>query len=170
MTLIELLVVIIILTTIVAAAIPIMAPADEDRRLREASRSLNTFITSAQARAIANNRPFGIALMRLSQATERNEDRGGCVQVYYIEQQPPYAGFDANSRASLAFHPDPSLAGFVLVRFMTRGPTMAGMPPGWTGDLFPSTTIRPGDTIEIGGTRFELLRETSDPGNYTQIQ
>ena len=51
LTLIELLAVIIILTTIVAAAIPIMAPSNDDRRLREATRGLNTFISGAQARA-----------------------------------------------------------------------------------------------------------------------
>ena len=61
MTLIELLVVIIILTTIVAAAIPIMAPADENRRLRESTRALNTFIAGAQTRAVALDRPVGIA-------------------------------------------------------------------------------------------------------------
>ena len=71
MTLIELLVVIIILTTIVAAAIPIMSPANDDRRLREATRGLNTFITGAQARAIALSRPFGIALKRLVAGYER---------------------------------------------------------------------------------------------------
>src|SRR5262245_54076259 len=48
MTLIELLVVIIILTTVVAAAIPILSPANDNRRIREAGRSLNTFITGAQ--------------------------------------------------------------------------------------------------------------------------
>jgi Tfp pilus assembly protein FimT len=83
MTLIELLIVIVIITTVVAAAIPIMAPADEDRRLREASRMLNTFITSAQARAIANNRLYGIGLQRLSSITGRPEDRAACVQVHY---------------------------------------------------------------------------------------
>jgi prepilin-type N-terminal cleavage/methylation domain-containing protein len=57
MTLVELLVVIVILTTVVAAAIPIMAPSNVDRQLREASRTLNTFITGAQARAIASGRP-----------------------------------------------------------------------------------------------------------------
>jgi type II secretion system protein H len=65
LTLIELLVVVIILTTVVAAAIPILTPSNEDRRLREAARSLNTFITAAQARAIASGRPYGIALKRL---------------------------------------------------------------------------------------------------------
>src|SRR5262245_6267781 len=67
MTLIELLVVIIILTTVVAAAIPLMSPTNDDRRLREATRGLNTFILGAQTRALASRRPFGIALKRLSE-------------------------------------------------------------------------------------------------------
>src|SRR4051794_35971294 len=57
MTLIELLVVVVIMTTIVAAAIPLMSPSNDDRRLREATRGLNTYITGAQSRAIALNRP-----------------------------------------------------------------------------------------------------------------
>ncbi|HVT28182.1 MAG TPA: prepilin-type N-terminal cleavage/methylation domain-containing protein, partial [Lacipirellulaceae bacterium] len=70
LTLIELLAVIVILTTLVAAAIPLMSPNNDDRRLREAARGLNTFITGAQTRAIALNRPFGVALKRLSQETK----------------------------------------------------------------------------------------------------
>src|SRR6187200_1228614 len=99
MTLIELLVVIVILTTIVAAAIPLMSPNNDDRRLREAARSVNTYITGAQTRAIATNRPYGVALKRLSQDTKRTEDRGVCLEMFYVAQQPPYAGFDSNSRA-----------------------------------------------------------------------
>ncbi len=45
MTLIELLVVIVILSTIVGAAIPLLSPSNDDRRLREAARGLNTYIT-----------------------------------------------------------------------------------------------------------------------------
>src|SRR6186997_3247429 len=76
MTLIELLVVIVILTTIVGAAIPLMSPSNDDRRLREAARALNTYIIGAQTRAIATKRPYGIALKRLSQDTKRAEDNG----------------------------------------------------------------------------------------------
>jgi type II secretory pathway pseudopilin PulG len=156
MTLIELLVVIIILTTIVAAAIPIMTPADNDRQLREASRALNTFITSAQARAIALNRPVGIALMRLSQTTQRDEDRGGCVQVYYVEEQPPFSGFDPNSAVMVAFDNGPNGGGAhqVLLRFVVRG----GGP-----DPLPAGTIRPGDVVEVNGTRYRLADTDYDP-------
>ena len=60
-TLIELLVVIIILTTLVAAAIPILSPSNDDRRLREASRGVNAFITGAQMKAVELRRPYGVA-------------------------------------------------------------------------------------------------------------
>jgi type II secretory pathway pseudopilin PulG len=172
LTLIELLVVIIILTTVVAAAIPILSPANDSRRIREAGRGLNTFITGAQARAVSLGRPFGIALKRLAQDNDKDgnplnahDDAGVCLEVFYVEQQPPYAGFDANSRASVALHPD--APGYVLVRFITRGATSLALPAGWTRDLFPTGTIRPGDVIEVGGTRYELLPETGD--NMTEI-
>src|SRR5215213_10229850 len=106
MTLVELLVVIVILTTIVGAAIPLMSPSNDDRRLREAARTLNTYITGAQTRAIATKRPYGVAFKRLSQDTKRLEDNGVCLEVFYVEQQAPYAGFDANSRACVALHPN----------------------------------------------------------------
>jgi prepilin-type N-terminal cleavage/methylation domain-containing protein len=164
MTLIELLVVIVILTTIVGAAIPLMSPSNDDRRLREAARGLNTYIIGAQTRAIATKRPYGIALKRLSHDTKRAEDNGVCLEVFYVEQQPPYAGFDANSRACVAIHP--SRPGLALVRFVTRvatgGTTTPGLPAGWAVDLFPPSTIRPHDVIEINGTRFELLPDITD--------
>jgi prepilin-type N-terminal cleavage/methylation domain-containing protein len=174
MTLIELLVVIVILTTIVGAAIPLMSPSNDDRRLREAARGLNTYITGAQTRAIATKRPYGIGFKRLSRDTKRDKagdlqnDNGVCLEVFYVAQQAPYAGFDANSRACVALHPN--RPGMVLVRFVTRvsasGLTTPGLPAGWTTDLFPLGTIRPHDVIEINGTRYELL---PDKDSYTNF-
>lgn len=175
MTLIELLVVIVILTTIVGAAIPLMSPSNDDRRLREAARSLNTYITGAQTRAIATKRPYGVAFKRLSQDTKRDKpgdlqnDNGVCLEAFYVEQQAPYAGFDANSRACVALHPN--RPGTVLVRFVTRataGGTAPGLPVGWTVDLFPPGMIRPHDVIEINGTRYKLLPDngTNDLTNF----
>jgi hypothetical protein len=166
--------VIVILTTLVAAAIPILAPADDDRRLREASRGLNTFITGAQARAIALNRPYGVALKRLSSDTDNDnnpnnhhDDSAVCLEVFYVEQPPPYAGFDANSRVNIAIHPDSAFRQYVLVRFITRGTTPITsdrLPQGWDRDLFPTGVIRPGDVIEVNGTRYKLLPNTNSPG------
>src|SRR5262245_39809121 len=96
MTLIELLVVIVILTTIVGAAIPLMSPSNDDRRMREAARTLNTYITGAQTRAIATKRPYGVALKRLSRDTNKNPskstdptkdihaDNGACLELFYV--------------------------------------------------------------------------------------
>jgi type II secretory pathway pseudopilin PulG len=167
--LIELLVVIVILTTIVAAAIPLISPSNDDRRLREAARGLNTYVTGAQTRAIATNRPWGVAFKRLSKDTKHNipadqlNDNGVSLEAFYVEQQPPYAGFDANSRACVAIHPNPpaNIPNAVIIRFITRGTaftrTADGLPEGWDADFFPPRTIRPHDVIEINGTRFELL-------------
>jgi len=163
LTLIELLVVIIILTTIVAAAIPIMAPSNDDRRLREAARNVNTFLVGAQSRAISSNRPYGVALKRLAADTGQAEDNGVCLELFYVEQQPPYAGFDRNSRACVALAPNQ--LGLSLVRLVTNGsPTGFMLPVGLVPDLFPVAMFRPGDVIEIHGTRFELLDPKLIPG------
>jgi hypothetical protein len=133
-----------------------VSPSNDDRRMREAARTLNTFITGAQTRAIALNRPYGIALKRLSQDTKRTEDNGVCLEVFYVEQQPPYAGFDANSRCCVSLRSN----GLAVIRFITRGnqvpQTTDRLPAGWDPDLFPDQTIGPGDVIEVGGTRFQL--------------
>ena len=141
--------------------------------MREAARGLNTYITVAQTRAIATKRPYGIALKRLSQDTKRNtagdlqNDNGVCLEVFYVEQPAPYAGFDANSRACVALHPN--RRGLVLVRFVTRGTAADALPQGWDADLFPPGTIRPHDVIEINGTRYKLLPDNSsnDLTNFT---
>ena len=171
LTLIELLVVIVILVTIVAAAIPIMSPANDDRRLREASRGLNTFITGAQTRAIAAKRPFGIALKRLSQDSGNAEDNGVCLEVFYVEQPPSYAGFDANSRARVSLYEPANsnwydgLRPLVLIQFVTRGNSVVGndgLPLGWDADYFPPGMVRPRDIIELNGTRYLLLSDSAD--------
>ena len=46
-TLIELLVVIVILVILAAAAVPVMAPALQNRQVREAARIVNGFLTGA---------------------------------------------------------------------------------------------------------------------------
>lgn len=150
---------IIILTTLVSAAIPIMAPTNDDRRLREASRSVNSYISAAQMKAVQLQRPFGVALKRLSQDTGSADDNGVCIEMFYVEQPAPYRGFDRTSSAMVARHPNPNRLGQVLIRFVvrSRGATGTDMPIGWEADLFPANLIRPGDVIEIDGTRYGLL-------------
>jgi prepilin-type N-terminal cleavage/methylation domain-containing protein len=181
LTLIELLVVIVILTTIVAAAIPILTPSNDDRRIREASRGVNAFITGAQMKAVELRRPFGVALKRLSIDTGNAQDNAVCQALFYVEQPPAYTGFDESSAARVAFYvpevQNPPLYGglrpLVLIQFVTRGNGVAfgvdGLPFGWDPDLLPSNVVRPGDVIEFGGTRYELLSDTTDPGINTVL-
>jgi prepilin-type N-terminal cleavage/methylation domain-containing protein len=165
LTLIELLVVIIILTTLVSAAIPIMAPTNDDRRLREASRGVNSFIAAAQMKAVQQQRPFGVAIKRLSKDTNSNivtsdihEDNAVAIELFYVEQPAPYRGFDRTSSVMVARHPLASRPGEVLLQFVTRGlvETNDDLPVGWDADLFPPGVIRPNDVIEIDGTQYQL--------------
>jgi type II secretory pathway pseudopilin PulG len=179
MTLIELLVVIIILSTLVAAAIPLLSPTNADRRLREASRGLNSFISSAQMRAVELRRPFGVGFKRLGQdtnpdATRPHDDNGLSLEVFYVEQPPPFVGFDETAAMMVAI--DNSATGGVgqaLVRFVRRGndQTQASddLPIGWDPDPIPPFTIRQGDVVKIRGTHFTLTDTSvdSDTGFYT---
>ena len=166
MTLIELLVVIIILTTLVSAAIPLLAPTNDDRRLREASRGVNAFISAAQMKAVQIQRPFGVALKRLSQDTNTStnpihEDNAVSIELYYVEQPAPYRGFDRTSSACVARHTGLNQIGLVLIQLVARGNAQNdSLPPGWDVDLFPPKLVRPGDVIEIDGTRYEMILPT----------
>jgi hypothetical protein len=79
-----------------------------------------------------------------------------CLEVFYVEQAPPYTGFDRNAKACVA---NISQLGLVLVSFVKDQPgsRVPQLPVGIVPDLFPTGMIRPGDVIEIAGTRFELL-------------
>jgi type II secretory pathway pseudopilin PulG len=169
------LIVIIILTTLVSAAIPILAPTNDDRRLREASRGANSFISAAQMKAVQLQRPFGVALKRLSQDTNTgtdpiHEDNAVCVELYYVEQPAPYRGFDRTSSAMVARHPNRS--GWVLIQFVTRGTSEPNddLPIGWDTDLFPPGVIRPSDVIEIDGTRYELIWQDDPATGWARVQ
>jgi type II secretory pathway pseudopilin PulG len=172
MTLIELLVVIIIITTLVSAAIPIMSPTNDDRRLREASRAVNSFISTAQASAIAIQRPFGVAIKRLSKETHKTDDNGVSIELYYVEQPSPFVGFNEQSKARVALYsPSPNslyggLKNLVVIQFVAPGtsnlPASDGLPAGWDADQFAPGVIRPGDVIVINGTHYKLLSDTND--------
>jgi hypothetical protein len=121
-------------------------------------------------KAVQLQRPFGVALKRLSQDTKSPEDNGVCLELFYVEQPAPYRGFDRTSAAMVARHPTRS--GQVLIRFVvrSRGATGANLPIGWEPDLFPPGTIRPGDTIEIDGTRYGLLPLNSPNASAQAVQ
>jgi type II secretory pathway pseudopilin PulG len=95
MTLVELMVVVAIAIVLVAAAVPIMRPALKDRKLREASRQLNTFIANAKARAAETGRPVGIWIAR-----DTNYNNSS-YQIFLAESPPPFAGETIGATATL---------------------------------------------------------------------
>ncbi|WP_425400872.1 pilus assembly FimT family protein [Aeoliella sp.] len=158
MTLIELLIVIVILATLTAAALPLLTPTTAERRIRETSRSFNTFLTQQQSKAIVSNRATGVALKRLSAETGNAADRGVCLEVVPVEVPVPYAGFDENSRMRVALNPN--IPGQVLLDFITRnasGSATSGLPAGWRADLVPQALIRINDVVELKGTQYRIL-------------
>ncbi|WP_442482442.1 pilus assembly FimT family protein [Aeoliella sp. SH292] len=166
MTLIELLIVIVILATLTAAALPLLTPSTMERRLREASRGLNMYIAQAQAKAVSTQRPYGVALKRLSAETGNAGDAGVCLEVISVEQPVPYAGFDENSRVRVAINSSTfgTYAAYQTVRieFVARDSTAANssvLPPGWRADLLPNLLLREGDVVEVMGTRYQLSGE-----------
>jgi prepilin-type N-terminal cleavage/methylation domain-containing protein len=95
MTLVELLVVVTILVILIAVAVPVMRPQLKDRRLREASRMLNTFISIAKARAMETGRPHGIWIARDVNNTNAS------YQVFLAETPTPYAGDTLSAPAGM---------------------------------------------------------------------
>jgi hypothetical protein len=70
---------------VTAAAIPIMAPALENRRMREAARMASSFISGARAKAIQRGREVGVVIQRF-------EGQRYAMTMSYVEVPPPYGG------------------------------------------------------------------------------
>jgi prepilin-type N-terminal cleavage/methylation domain-containing protein len=165
MTLIELLIVIVILTTLVAAAIPILSPSSNDRRIREASRAVNTYITAAQTKAMELRRPVGVALKKLSADTGNADDNGVCLELYQVEQPPAFTGFDETSAVRISFSTTPYQ---VRMQFVRRDQTTTGtnLSTGWFPDSIPEKMLQPGDRIEVAGNVYRFLAPATNPNLY----
>lgn len=94
-TLLELLVVMLILLMVTAAAIPIVAPALQNRQMREATRLATAFIGAAKARAVQTGRPVGVVI-------ERENGQPFAFRMSQIEVPPPYSGDVIGSTAVVA--------------------------------------------------------------------
>jgi prepilin-type N-terminal cleavage/methylation domain-containing protein len=153
LTLIELLVVILIITTIVAGVIPVLAPSMEKRRVREAARSLNAYISTARARAIQNGRPVGVRIERME-----NEPNAAMV-VTLAEVPPPFAGLTMEDTVKLVDRGD----GSFTAQF-GAGYGAAFSPH----NRLPDGMIRPGDRLQLNyqGHLFELIDTNIAPSGY----
>ncbi len=95
-TILELLIVLLILLMVTAAAIPIMAPALENRRMREAARLASSFISGARSKAIQSGREVGVVLQRF-------EGKPYAMTMSYVEVPPPYGGDTIGAPARVQF-------------------------------------------------------------------
>lgn len=157
LTLIELLIVLFILVLLVGVTIPVLSPPGDERRLREASRGVNTFLAGAQARAVQSGRPAGVLLKRLGEATGDAEDNAACVELYAVREPPPYAGLEESSRVLVSRVG--AAGGPVVVEYIAALPQSGrtpGLPAGWRADLVPPGVLQPGDVIEFGGAGYTL--------------
>jgi type II secretory pathway pseudopilin PulG len=163
-TLIELLAVIIIMTMLAAAALPIIAPAMQNRQVREASRIVNGFFSGARNRAMQTGRPVGVVLERMQGLPE------ACITLSYAEVPVPYAGdvlastvaFGHGGIQGLNPQYDTSVDPPVLVQSNDIG---------WVG------TVKPGDLIKFNYVGYSyritgawnIAPDPNDPSKWLPI-
>ena len=116
-------------------ALPKLGPMSKGRKIREASRSVNVFLSRARSRAIETGRPCGVVFQRVSADTS-DPLSNAVSMLYQAEVPPPYAGDTMNSQIILYVPPDPEPGEVV------RGHVL---------NTFNSRLIRIGDIIQLNG-------------------
>jgi prepilin-type N-terminal cleavage/methylation domain-containing protein len=154
-TLVELLVVIAIISMVTIATVPMILPALDTRRIREASRVVSTHFASAQSEALAKGRPVGVWIERLP------GEKTAAMDLFLCEVPPPYAGDTVSSQ--------------VTVKISGASPNVAGVKFG-AGDAtaLQAGFLKPGDLIRFGYRgpyfRFASDSETLVPTATNVIQ
>ncbi len=144
LTLIELMVVIVILMTLVGGVIPVLSPNNEARKIRDATRGLQTYIMQAQARAARTGRPTGIAFRETSAGS------GVALDVFQIEIPPPFTGFSSSSSAIVYLPPDEDDYKIRLGEGFGEKFNQNG------GNVVPPFFVKLDDLIEVGSGLFQL--------------
>lgn len=141
-TLLELLIVMTIMLMVTAAAIPVMMPAMQNRRMREASRLTSSFISGARARAIETGRPAGVMF-------ERFNGLPMAMQLSYVEVPPPYSGDTLNS--TVIMEPAPPSAPVRITGFTAGDSSWLGLVRfgdqirlNFKGPLYTLRSVAPG--------------------------
>ena len=167
LTLIELLVVIVILTTLVAGVIPVLSPNNDTRKIREASRGLQTYITMAQAEAARTGREHGIAFQETAAGS------GIALEVFRLEVPEEFRGFSTYSAARIIREETAPNIFVYYVQFVlsdtATGVLATAFPPTsdyLLRDAIPPLLIRYGDEVTVAGTRYRFIDEDFD-GNGT---
>ena len=107
-TLVELLVVVTILMMLAAFAIPTMRGLTEGRKVREAARAIDVFLTQQKTRAVELQRPVGVELQRFAVVDSVTGDTSYqddvCTVLRAVEIPPPYAGDTVDARIKLEWN------------------------------------------------------------------
>lgn len=115
MTLTELLVVVAVMVILIGMAVPMMRNGLEERKLREASRQLNTAFALAKGIAAETGRAAGIWI-----DTQTLPGAGSVAgQVFLAETPPPYAGDIVGATARVNLATSPPQAKFKAVQTMS---------------------------------------------------
>jgi prepilin-type N-terminal cleavage/methylation domain-containing protein len=88
-TLIEMLIVVSIVLILMAVAVTMIRPANESRRVREAARAINVYLSSARNLAMETGRPCGVMFHCFGTASAT---QWFAMNVDQREVPPPYAG------------------------------------------------------------------------------
>jgi prepilin-type N-terminal cleavage/methylation domain-containing protein len=158
-TLVELMVVITIMVIVMGLAATMMRPDIEGRRVREAARMVNVYLSSARNRAIEIGRPCGVVLHRLVNPNGTPSPVAAAMSMDQVESPPPFAGQNLGAAVEV-----------IDVTFLANGdyywPVNTNNPtgPGYTvlkvrvrcspNDFYGSTNlslVHPGDLVQLGG-------------------
>lgn len=141
-TLIELLIVIMIMLMITAVAIPVVAPAMQNRDVREAARLVDSYINGARTRALQAGHPFGVML-------EREPGNPNAVTTLsYVEQPDNYSGDYQGSKIRLLGN-----GGFGV---WAGGAIYPAEPVFKLGDIGWPGNVAPGDIMTIQGVDYRI--------------
>lgn len=168
-TLVELLVVIFIMLAITAVTLPVIAPAMQNRDVREAARMIDVFINGARTRAKLNGHPYGVMIERTP------GQPNAAVTLSYCEQPDAYSGdFQGSGIRMLgnggfgtwvgpvtpmaggyATQPNTAPSNDPLFKMGDMGWIQAKTSLAGTGPCL-LTNIAPGDIVTVNGTQFRI--------------
>jgi prepilin-type N-terminal cleavage/methylation domain-containing protein len=181
LTLIELLVTIVIMVTVLAGALPLLSPNNNARKLREASRQLNSLLSQAQAQAARDGRAVGVAFREAGASAPFS---GMALEAYLIAEPPPFAGFSQHSRVAVARpRADDKLTYGQQDGANANGNGGTMFDPRYRGypvwelyfslygaeDPIPPRMLRNGDVLNIDGNVFMIVDDGGGTENAHQI-
>ncbi|MCO6456734.1 MAG: type II secretion system protein [Pirellulaceae bacterium] len=152
LTLVELLMVVFILVILVAVTLPIVRPALQGRKIREAARQVNVYFATAQAMASEKGRPVGVWIERSTLGDVDGDglpDAAAGIELFLAEIAPPYTG-DLIGATGVPY--DAAVAVDMIPPVDINNSTTDGIVEHLLLDsssLFLLTLVRPGDLIRF---------------------